>query len=253
MIDFICPACRKKYRVADDTAGKKVRCRGCGARLRVAGPGEAKLLPPKGDPLSAPVGAVNLGDAPAASPPPTAVHDDGFKELPPDPAPASPAPAAGPAPSAAASMTSDLTPRQTRTGGWILVGIGIAILAGGAFWVKRTNDFVGSAASAKGTVVEMVEHRDDRGKSLYSPRVRFQTQDGKDREFTSTVGSNPPSFRTGEEVEILYDAASPAGAVIKAFSTLWLFPIAVCGAGLFLAGVGAAVMLGLIQPKPTGK
>ena len=52
---FTCPGCRKKYRWKPDLAGRKVRCAGCEAKLRVPaqGGGEAELLEPPPPPLAA--------------------------------------------------------------------------------------------------------------------------------------------------------------------------------------------------------
>src|SRR5258708_2930127 len=52
MIDFGCPRCATKQRVADSSAGQKVACTKCGQRLKVPDPPEmrtmqAVLVPPK--------------------------------------------------------------------------------------------------------------------------------------------------------------------------------------------------------------
>lgn len=46
MIDFVCPGCRRGYRVADTFAGRSARCRACGATVIVPHPAVQPVTPP---------------------------------------------------------------------------------------------------------------------------------------------------------------------------------------------------------------
>jgi len=52
---------------------------------------------------------------------------------------------------------------------------------------------------------------------VYYPRVRFRTANGRQVSFVSHTGTNPPSFRAGDPVTVLYDPLQPDEATIQAF------------------------------------
>ncbi len=266
VIDFSCPACKTKFRVGDETAGKKVKCRKCGARLRLVGPGRADLLPPKAgvagnaggievaegekktvDPLFAPVGAINLGSSPASHPPAT---EDGFQEIV-EPPPL-PAPLAGPAPSDAAGAPTATgihaisEKRPPRWMGALFLLIGLGLLAGGGFWIWKTIGFTGRAERAPGAVVEMVEKQgsgSDSDGPTWAPKVKFRTAGGMEIEFVSGVSSTPPSYTPGDAVEVLYDPMNPRDATIDSFVQLWLFPVLLPVLGLVFGAAGVFLIL----------
>ena len=67
-----------------------------------------------------------------------------------------------------------------------------------------------SALTAQGIVIAsraVVDSED--GSTTYRPEAEFKTPDGLEHRFVGCTGSNPPAFKVGEAVEILYDAASP--------------------------------------------
>ncbi|PKM31283.1 MAG: DUF3592 domain-containing protein [Gammaproteobacteria bacterium HGW-Gammaproteobacteria-11] len=98
--------------------------------------------------------------------------------------------------------------------------LGIALLLGAFFLYQNTQSFLADAATAEGVVTALTPSRST-DSVTYRPVVRFATQDGEVIEFTSTAGSNPPSYATGEQVEVLYSPANPNSARIKGFFSLW--------------------------------
>ena len=92
---------------------------------------------------------------------------------------------------------------------------------------------------AEGTVIELVK-RSDTDLSVpsvyYYPRVEFQTRNNERIEFVSSSGTNPPSHRKGEKVEVLYLPNEPQNAFIKRFFPLW-------GAALIIGSVGGIFLL----------
>ncbi|MGW6026183.1 DUF3592 domain-containing protein [Streptomyces sp. NPDC055099] len=120
--------------------------------------------------------------------------------------------------------------------GLILAGVSISFLA--------------DAERAKGTVVALEWRSDSSGTSRKNqgsnepvayPVVEFTSSDGTPRTFESSMGSNPPSYDRGEQVEVLYRADDPEDARINGFVSLWLLPLIFGGIGLVIAGVGTAV------------
>jgi hypothetical protein len=114
--------------------------------------------------------------------------------------------------------------------------IGIGLVVGAWLMFESRQTFLAAAVPAEGTVVGLDMVRSSSGSrsgSSYSyyPIVRFRTVDGEDVEFRSSSGSNPPSYRRGERVVVLYDPQTPEIAEIDSFFSLW-------GGILILAFVG---------------
>ena len=92
----------------------------------------------------------------------------------------------------------------------------------------------------EGTVVALVESRDDDGTS-YAPVVRFKTQGGREFEFQSNFYSSPPEYEVGQTVTVLYPPDQPGEAQIKGAGNLLIIIFGIIGGlelliGLFMAG-----------------
>lgn len=114
-------------------------------------------------------------------------------------------------------------------------GAGILVLA--SWMYTREQAFVAGAAHATGTVVQLSLDRNDNGSSAYYPIVSFRTAGGDSVTVRSNVGSNPPSRRVGEPVDVLYDPADPQSARMSGFFQLHI--------GSFVLGVLALVFGGI--------
>jgi hypothetical protein len=129
---------------------------------------------------------------------------------------------------------------------WVFLCMGLAGLIAVALWAMHTRSFVAKASHAPGTVVEMVQRdstdSDQRHSTTWAPRVQFVTADGRAHEFVSSASSNPPSYSTGEKVDVLFDPARVEDATINGFFSLWggALIAGVLAGGFFLIG---AVML----------
>lgn len=118
---------------------------------------------------------------------------------------------------------------------WAVVSVSLILLAVGGFLGYRTSRFRQSAATASGTVIELVErvsHSDEGTSVVYAPRVQFRTSAGEERIFLSDTGSNPPAFAPGDPVEVLYNPDHPADARLNTFWQLWLGPVICVGIGI---------------------
>ncbi len=131
--------------------------------------------------------------------------------------------------------------------------IGAAMLAGAFFWYGSTSNFLKEAVKAEGAVVELVRSQSS-DSTTYRPVVHFLSQDGRQIEFTSTSGSNPPSYTSGEKVEVLYLPSAPQDARINGFFSLWGGPVIVGGMGSLFFLIGAGIMLaGLFKGRSDDK
>jgi len=125
---------------------------------------------------------------------------------------------------------------------YFFTAIGLAMLIGAFFLFANTQDFIKNAHSVNGTVVDLVRSRSS-DSVTYAPVVQFQTNSGDVIEFTSSSGSNPPSFYEGEMVEVLYPVFSPRDAKINSFFSLWGMSTIVGGIGFIFFLVGFSIIL----------
>jgi hypothetical protein len=107
-------------------------------------------------------------------------------------------------------------------GGWYL--------GGELAWLGKNGLRVPGAV----TRVESVYNSSSEGSSYtYYPFIQFTTEYGESVEFRSNTGSNPPMYRSGDTVTVLYDPENPrAKARIDSGWLNWVLP-----GGLFSAGV----------------
>jgi hypothetical protein len=110
-----------------------------------------------------------------------------------------------------------------RLGKFFLIPIGVSLVLGAGWSAWSTQTWIDRSDEAEGKVIEMVRIRDrDDGGYMFAPLVRFQTGDGRSIEFQSSLRSNPPGYRTGQTVTVLYDPDAPESAAIRGLFSLWL-------------------------------
>jgi Protein of unknown function (DUF3592) len=124
----------------------------------------------------------------------------------------------------------------------VLVGIGVfalgAQLGRTAFLLQSTGEHV------RGTVLFCELKRTLHGSSYY-PVVQFATRGGMAVQFRDNMGSNPPAYRDGEPVTVLYFPAFPQqSATIDRGLQNWIAPGALCLGGTFLAIIAIGARLG---------
>ena len=90
-------------------------------------------------------------------------------------------------------------------------------IAGWLYYQQANLERTGVAV--EGTVIGLYESSSEDGTS-YAPIVRFKTQGGRQFEFQSNTYANPPAYKVGETVSVLYPPDSPAKAIIKGESRL---------------------------------
>jgi hypothetical protein len=139
---------------------------------------------------------------------------------------------------------TNLTVILRRLGKFFLIPIGVLLLLGAAWSVSSTRTWIAHAIEVPGSVIEMVRVRDsDNTGYMFAPVVRFKTVEGKSVEFESSFRSNPPAYRTGQAVSVLYDPAEPRSAAIRGFLSLWLMPLILGFIGSAFLIVGAAMVV----------
>jgi len=118
----------------------------------------------------------------------------------------------------------------------VLVLGGIALVFLGRYLYQSTAEFLARAVPASGRVVELAPNNSS-DTVTYSPVVEFEAG-GERHRFKDSVGSDPPSYRSGDQVPILYDPADPRRARIDRGIWNRAVPILVGVFGALLALTG---------------
>ncbi|MBX7172314.1 MAG: DUF3592 domain-containing protein [Pyrinomonadaceae bacterium] len=93
------------------------------------------------------------------------------------------------------------------------------------FAVKRfiqTVIFLRSAEQTEGKIVRFIESKNNDRLTMYLPVFDYQPALGKTYRQKAEVASNPPEYKIGEAVTILFMKKSPQNSRLKSFSELWL-------------------------------
>lgn len=129
----------------------------------------------------------------------------------------------------------------------LFLAVGLATLVGSFFSFQSTRAFLAEAERVTGTVVSLERKvsRDSEGdrRVNYFPVVRFTTPSGASHQFQNASGSNPPAYREGERVDVLYHPDNIADARIDGFMSVWGMPLVLSGVGLVFSGGTGATLL----------
>ena len=98
-----------------------------------------------------------------------------------------------------------------------------------------------SSISARGTVVDNMTVAFASGAS-YAPVVDFRTLEGETVRFADGVGSIPPDYQVGAEVNVRYDPDDVQNARVSSWKRLWLAPTLITRVGLVPMLVGVLVV-----------
>ena len=129
--------------------------------------------------------------------------------------------------------------------------VGVGMLAWAASEYRSASALTGDAIKADGTVIEMIKQEfsdPDAGLTYaYAPRIEFVDESGGTRNFIGNA-SNPPAYREGDHVEVIFQRSQPETARINSFMSLWLFPIVMAAFGLLFTLAGGAVLVSRRPP-----
>jgi uncharacterized protein DUF3592 len=117
----------------------------------------------------------------------------------------------------------------------LLAGIGLLFL--GVHLHRRTETFLQKAVRGRGRVVEMATISSS-DSDTYAPVVEFEHEDRRYK-FRDSISSNPPAYRTGQVVGVLYDPDRPRDdARIDRGRWNKAVPILICSFGVLLFTLG---------------
>jgi hypothetical protein len=106
----------------------------------------------------------------------------------------------------------------------VLILVGVALCAGGGWWLQHRMDFIASAASAQGKVIRNELSSSGDSESTYHAVVEFVDAQNRQIIYRDSVGSSPPSFSVGEKVKIFYLPNDSRQAMIDRGFWNWLLP-----------------------------
>lgn len=132
----------------------------------------------------------------------------------------------------------------SRLAKFVLIPVGLLLFLAAAWSVWSTNKWLAHTLEVEGVVIEMVRTRDSEDKGyLYSPIVRFETADGKTHEFQSGLRTNPPAYRAGQVVPVVYDPGVPDAAMIRGVLSLWMMPVILGFIGTIFVAIGTFMIV----------
>lgn len=97
----------------------------------------------------------------------------------------------------------------------------------GVFFYLQSRSFLANSVKTTALVSDL-----QRSGDVYYPIFSFTDKEGKTYAFKSSSGSNPPAYKTGDTVSVLYDPENPTEARADSFFDLWLFPVLAVAMGI---------------------
>ena len=118
----------------------------------------------------------------------------------------------------------------------ILLGLALLIYAG--YLARQEHAWLKSAQVVPGTVVELIPIKGSKGRTNYTPRIRYTTGDGTVHDFLRPSAPGPVGLAAGDPLAVAYHDATPQDLRIFTFGQSYGFAafLAVLGIGLLLLG-----------------
>ena len=100
----------------------------------------------------------------------------------------------------------------------MFAGLGIIMLAIGAFLLIREKAFLSNDLSATATVTSLASGLDSSGNPVKCPVVNFTAANGQAVYYdASDFCANPPRYQIGQTIQVLYDPQNPNNVQFSGF------------------------------------
>jgi len=129
------------------------------------------------------------------------------------------------------------------TVGPIFVILGGILVALALFFLMRVRRFLAGANEARGQVVQMVYRSGSDDGGGYSAVYQFKTLDGQTIMKQDSLSSNPPRFKVGQDIKVLYEPGNPNKAYINNWMSLYFLPGLLGLLGVIFGGVGVGLTI----------
>jgi len=101
----------------------------------------------------------------------------------------------------------------------------LALFAAGIYQGRSIARLEAFGLRANGEVVRIARQSSSAGHFSYYPIVRYRTEQNVIVEFKDSIGSNPPTYRPGDKVAVLYLADDPRGQAVIDRGAFWNWAI----------------------------
>lgn len=126
-------------------------------------------------------------------------------------------------------------------GSRVLLATGLLCLLLAACCYSSLSNFRQHAATAGGTVIDMVSNR-DAGNLTYAPVITFQDRQGNRHTYISGSFASPTNYSIGEQVNVYFDPESPAETAQLGGVNLHLYAVVLLYLGLLAGCLGALAL-----------
>lgn len=141
---------------------------------------------------------------------------------------------------------------ETVKGGciWVILNLLWIGLALGAYYYGRTSwQLTREGGTVTGSVVGLKESAATQDSGVtYTPIISYEV-DGRPYTFTSNVSSDPPAYRVGESVDVLYELHNPSRARVDSWGELWMLPVILGASAVIVAVIVNTVFLVALVKK----
>lgn len=126
--------------------------------------------------------------------------------------------------------------KNTKIANLILTFVIVVMLGIGAYLYKEMNVRVNTWKPARGEVTNIIAQysSSDGGKYTYYPQVTFSDSQSIPYTFKDSMGSNPPLYKRGDRVDVLFNPSDPSKAMIDKGWWNWALPLILFGVSLLL-------------------
>jgi hypothetical protein len=150
--------------------------------------------------------------------------------------------------SAAPQQTTQAQKQQAKKWAPVIAIFAVILVALGFWQSMRLAHLETAGLRAPGQVVRLHEEwsSGSSGGSHYTyyPIVRYRTAENETIEFKDSIGSNPPSYHSGDKVTVLYLAEAPRGNAMidRGPFRNWVIPVGIFLAAIIMIAVLVAVL-----------
>ena len=142
--------------------------------------------------------------------------------------------------------------------GYVLMGlffmlVSVILFGWGIYsYMNKTENFK-TYKSTEGTVTRMrVVPPNDNSGETYAPIFKYKDAAGKEYTYESKHSSDPPDYKVGERVQLIYDPADPEEVYVDSFREKWVLTIVlfICGIVVFPISIWM-IYTGFRRNKPS--
>jgi hypothetical protein len=121
--------------------------------------------------------------------------------------------------------------------------VGCPFVSLGLYEASQTWQVQHTFVATPGVVVgNSYRSSNDDASGAYYPEVEFKPEDGPPVRFTDSLGTQPPDYEVGDQVEVLYNPHNAADARINSWLRLWFMATLFTGLGSIFVIIALALM-----------